>query len=125
VGKPQRFYALNSERRCVEMKTLFATLFAAMVLLVFAGVASAMSTSGPGRNMMTDPFAPYPGPGGEVFVPTSRPATTAATANTGGGTEWYVYALAGLGGVIVIGGTAYAAYSTSHRHGPHRPVGAH
>lgn len=115
-------YALNGERRCVEMKTLLATLFAAMALLVFAGVAGAA----PGRNMFTDPFAPFPGVSGHVFVPTRPPAITGATTNTGtGGTEWYVYALAGLGGVIVVGGTAYAVYNTAHRHGPHRPVGVH
>ena len=119
-------YALSSERRCVEMKTLLATLFAAMVLLVFAGVAGATSVSGPGRNMFTDPFAPFPVTVRHVFVPTGTPASTGATTNTGsGGTEWWVYALAGLGGVIVVGGTAYAVYITAHRHGPHGPVAAH
>jgi hypothetical protein len=94
----------NSERRCVEMKTLLATLFAAMVLLVFAAGAGAIMPAGPSVR---------------------PPVTTSATTDTGGGgTEWYVYALAGLSGVI-IGGTAYAVNTTAHRHGPHRPVATH
>jgi hypothetical protein len=120
-----RFYALNSERRRVEMKTLLATLFAAMVLLVFAGVAGAMSVSDQGSNMFNHPLGPFPRIG-NVFVPTRPPQTAGATRNTGGGgTAWYVYVPAAFGGVIVVGGTAYAVYTTAHQHGPHRPVGVH
>jgi hypothetical protein len=101
------------------MKTLFATLFAAMVLLVSAGVAGA---TGPTRN--AQPFGPFRG--GNVLVPASPRATAGANTSTGNsGTEWYVYLLAGLGGIVVVGGTAYAVYTAAHRHGPHYPVGAH
>lgn len=86
------------------MKALLVTLLAVAVLLVSSIGATAM----PNRS------------GG------SGSSTTALAANpSNGGTDWYVYALAGLGGVIVVGGAAYIIVHTTHRHGPHRPVGVH
>ena len=104
------------------MKTLLATLFAAMALLVFAGGAGAASVSGSTRS--GEPFGPFRG--GNVLVSPAAPAASGATTSTSnGGTEWYVYALAGLLGIIIVGGTAYAVYTTAHRHGPHGAVGVH
>ena len=86
------------------MKALLATLLAAALLLVFSAGATAM----PNRSG------------------SSGSSSTAVAANpSNGGTDWYVYALVGIGGVIVVGGAAYVIVHTTHRHGPHRPVGAH
>jgi hypothetical protein len=91
------------------MKTLLATLLAAMVLLVLAPVAGA-------RPVDSVHYAP--------FSAATVTNTTAVTTSSGG-TDWYVYALVAFGGIIVVGGASYLVYQTTHRSGPHRPVGVH
>jgi hypothetical protein len=89
------------------MKTLLVTLLAAMVLLVEAPVAAARPV---------DSVHYFPSSGSAVI-------NSASTKPSSSGTEWYVYALIGVGGLIVAGGVTYLVYTTTHRSGPHRPVG--
>lgn len=95
------------------MRTLLATLLAAMVLLVSASAAVA-------RPADSVQYVPYSDAAAAVT------ATNTSTANSSsGGTEWYVYGLVALGGLVLVGGVTYAVYTTAHRPGPHRPVGVH
>jgi len=95
------------------MRTLLASLLAAMVLLVSASAAGA-------RPIDSVHYAPYSDAAAAVTS-----TNTAAGNSSSGGTEWYVYGLIALGGLIVVGGVTYAVYTTTHRPGPHRPVGVH
>lgn len=94
------------------MKTLLATLLAAMALLVLVPAASAMKAGS------------LPSGSGPVATPVT--ITPSAPSNTSsGGTEWYAYALVGLVGVMIVGGATYLVYTTAHGHKPHGPVGTH
>jgi hypothetical protein len=91
------------------MKTRLAALLAAMALFVLAPIAGA-------RPVDSVNYVPY----SAATATNTAPVTTSS-----GGTEWYVYALIGFGGLILVGGATYLVYTRTHRSGPSRPVGVH